>query len=309
MSHTDGKANIQHESTVALPAATVRHGTATGVSLARPLRGNRSRVSAAQWIRFYVGELTGLFFVFLSMAYIFAVPARLTGRGKLRALMLRIVKRTIDIVGAMVGIILTFPVWVVIPILIKLSSPGSVFYTQVRVGVNRRRTSRRFHQKAGADKRRSNDRRCEDHLGRPFKVIKFRTMVHDAERLSGPVWATKNDSRITRLGLVLRKTRLDEVPQFINILKGDMSLVGPRPERPSFVRDFSGKVENYATRLEVKPGLTGLAQVENGYDSSLASVVDKVRFDLQYIRNWTLLSDVKIILRTFLVVVTGRGAC
>jgi len=88
-----------------------------------------------------------------------------------------------------------------------------------------------------------------------------------------------------------------------------MSLVGPRPERPNFVRDFSGKVEDYATRLEVKPGLTGLAQVENGYDSSLASVVDKVRFDLQYIRNWTLLSDVKIILRTFLVVVTGRGAC
>ena len=309
MSHTDGKANIQHESTVALPAATVRYGTATGINLARPLRENKSRLSGAQWIRFYVGELTGLFFIFLSMAYIFAVPAKLAGQGKLRALMFRTVKRAIDIVGAMVGIVLTFPVWVVIPILIKLSSSGSVFYTQVRVGVNRRRSSRRFHQKAGVDKRRSKNRRREDHLGRPFKVIKFRTMVHDAERLSGPVWATKNDSRITRLGLVLRKTRLDEVPQFINILKGDMSLVGPRPERPNFVRDFSGKVEDYATRLEVKPGLTGLAQVENGYDSSLSSVVDKVRFDLQYIRNWTLLSDVKIIFRTVVVVVTGRGAC
>jgi lipopolysaccharide/colanic/teichoic acid biosynthesis glycosyltransferase len=245
----------------------------------------------------------------MSTAYIFVIPARLVKRGEVRALMFRVVKRTIDIIGALVGMILTLPFWIILPILMRLDSPGSVFYTQVRVGVNRRVRDRRYYHRAHSGEHRIGDRRREDHLGRPFRVIKFRTMIRNAEKVSGPVWATKNDPRITRLGAILRKTRLDEVPQFLNILKGDMSLVGPRPERPVFVRDLSGKVDNYAHRLQVKPGLTGLAQVENGYDSSLTSVVDKVRFDLQYIRDWSLFADIKIILKTFLVVVTGRGAC
>ena len=145
-------------------------------------------------------------------------------------------------------------------------------------------------------------------MGRPIRVIKFRTMIADAEKKCGPVWATKNDPRITRLGNFLRKTRLDEVPQFINVLKGDMSLVGPRPERPVFVEDLCSKVENYDKRLQVKPGITGLAQVENGYDSSVTSVVRKVHYDLKYIQNWSLWSDVKILLKTVVVVVTGKGA-
>ncbi|MFZ5981832.1 MAG: sugar transferase [Candidatus Zixiibacteriota bacterium] len=220
------------------------------------------------------------------------------------------VKRTLDIVGALVGLILALPFMLILPILIKLDSSGPVFYTQLRVGVNRRKKDRRYHQRTelNADQRQR-DRRRENYLGKPFQVIKFRTMVQDAESKSGPVWATKNDPRITRLGAFLRKTRLDEIPQFINILKGDMSLVGPRPERPNFVKDLSTQVDDYTCRLEVKPGLTGLAQVENGYDSSLASVTRKVNYDLHYIRNWTLFYDIKIILKTVVVVFTGKGAC
>jgi len=179
----------------------------------------------------------------------------------------------------------------------------------LRVGVNRRKRNRRCCQQSDSGERRMRDQRRQDALGRPFYVIKFRTMMHNAEKKSGPVWAVENDSRITWMGRMLRKTRLDEIPQFINVLKGDMSLVGPRPERPNFVRDLSEKVDNYDGRLAVKPGLTGLAQVENGYDTSLASVAKKVKLDLEYIRDWSLWADIKILFKTVVVVFTGKGAC
>ena len=156
---------------------------------------------------------------------------------------------------------------------------------------------------------RGRDRRRENYMGRPFQIIKFRTMIQNAEKHTGPVWATRDDARITRVGRVLRKTRLDEVPQFWSVLRGEMSLVGPRPERPIFVRELSGRVEDYHRRLEVKPGLTGLAQVENGYDSTVSSVTDKVRFDIKYISSWSVLTDMRILLKTVVVVVTGKGAC
>jgi len=216
-------------------------------------------------------------------------------------------KRSIDIVGAAVGLILTSPLFALLPIIIKLDSPGPIFYRQSRVGHNRRRGERRAVEGSRMG-RSSRDRRRSDLLGRPFHVIKFRTMVADAERKCGPVWATKNDPRITRLGRFLRKTRMDEVPQFINILLGDMSLVGPRPERPMFVKELCSQVENYDQRLTVKPGLTGLAQVENGYDCSVTSVVRKVHYDLEYIRTWSLWQDVKILMKTVVVVITGKGA-
>ena len=226
-----------------------------------------------------------------------------TIRGKLGVLF----KRGVDLVGAMVGLILTAPLFVVLPIIIKLDSPGPVFYRQSRVGHNRRCTERRQGSNSALG-RTVRDRRRGDLKGRPFNVIKFRTMVADAEKKCGPVWATQNDPRITRLGRFMRKTRLDEIPQFINILLGQMSLVGPRPERPVFVMELCSQVENYDKRLTVKPGLTGLAQIENGYDSSVASVVRKVHYDLEYIQNWSLWQDVKIMLRTVVVVVTGKGA-
>ncbi|MBD3258819.1 sugar transferase [candidate division GN15 bacterium] len=220
------------------------------------------------------------------------------------------VKRTLDIIGATVGLVLAAPIMALVAAAIKLDSPGPVFYTQVRVGVNRRKRDRRYCQRAGmAVERRVRDRRRDDLLGRPFKMIKFRTMVQDAESKTGPVWATQNDPRITRLGAFLRKTRLDEIPQFWSILKGDMSLVGPRPERPKFVAELSQQVDNYHRRLDMKPGLTGLAQIENGYDSSIASVTRKVKFDLDYIRGWSLWSDIRIMMKTVVVVFTGRGAC
>ena len=157
--------------------------------------------------------------------------------------------------------------------------------------------------------RRFRDRRRENNYGRPFKVIKFRTMVNNAEAKSGPVWATKNDARITPLGKFLRKTRIDEIPQMINVLRGEMSVVGPRPERPKFVKDLLAKVPDYAERLNVKPGITGQAQVTTGYDTSLESVIDKVKNDVEYIRNWNVWSDLKILMKTVLVVITGKGAC
>jgi lipopolysaccharide/colanic/teichoic acid biosynthesis glycosyltransferase len=132
-------------------------------------------------------------------------------------------------------------------------------------------------------------------------------MVKDAEKKCGPTWATKDDPRINRFGRFLRKTRLDELPQLWNVLRGDMSLVGPRPERLYFVRKFAPQVKNYAKRLSVKPGITGLAQVERGYDSSHEDVSKKIRYDLHYINNWSLWRDIKILAKTGLVVITGKG--
>ncbi|MCB2202108.1 sugar transferase [bacterium] len=221
----------------------------------------------------------------------------------------RATKRTCDIVGALVGLIICLPIMIVVPIIIKLDSRGPVFYTQTRIGVNRRKGDRRYHQKTNVEDQRSNDRRKENLMGKPFKVIKFRTMVQDAEKKSGPVWATKGDPRITRLGRFLRKSRIDEIPQFLNVLMGDMALVGPRPERPTFVKDLSTKIDGYADRLRVKPGITGLAQIESGYDSDLDSVKEKIGHDVEYIRTMSLWTDVKIMARTVIVVFTGKGAC
>jgi lipopolysaccharide/colanic/teichoic acid biosynthesis glycosyltransferase len=184
-----------------------------------------------------------------------------------------------------------------------------VFYTQERIGLNRRRRNRRAHNVMTAKNSRKRDRRRENHFGRPFSVIKFRTMVNNAEANTGAVWASKNDARITRIGKILRKTRIDEVPQLINVLRGEMALVGPRPERPVFVKDLADKVPNYTERLNVKPGITGRAQVDNGYDTSVESVARKIEYDVDYIRNWTVWSDIKILLKTVVVVITGKGAC
>lgn len=258
---------------------------------------------------FMFSEITGILFVALTTFYIFAVPTSLTRGGRIGIMISEMIKRAIDIMGAMVGLFFSIPLMIIIPLMIKLESRGPVFYSQVRVGQNRRRSKRRFHSESKTaleDRRR--ERRREDYYGRVFKVYKFRTMMADAENSSGPVWATKADPRITRIGRFLRKTRIDEIPQFWCVLIGDMSLVGPRPERPHFVSELSGKIEGYAGRLDAKPGLTGLAQVQIGYDSSIASVARKVETDLKYIRDRSLWLDIKILLRTVIVVITGKGA-
>ena len=216
-------------------------------------------------------------------------------------------KRSFDIGGAAAGLVLTLPFWLVIAVAIKLDSRGPVFYRQERVGQDRRRRNRRAVSIVGIDRRALQERRQKAGYGRVFMIIKFRSMCHDAESLTGPTWARKNDSRVTRFGRMLRTCRIDELPQLLNVLLGDMSLVGPRPERPCFVGDLNGVIRDYTRRFEVKPGITGLAQVEHKYDECLEDVSKKITYDLRYIGNWTVFQDFKIIMRTVVVVLTARG--
>ena len=140
-----------------------------------------------------------------------------------------------------------------------------------------------------------------------FKIIKFRSMYKDAEKHTGPVWSQKNDPRVTRVGRILRRLRIDEIPQMYNVLKGEMSLVGPRPERPFFVEKLSTEIPYYKRRLKVRPGITGWAQVKHKYDESIEDVKIKLRYDLFYIENMSLRMDIKIMIRTMFVVLFGKG--
>jgi len=219
----------------------------------------------------------------------------------------RFAKRSIDIIGSTIGLILSSPLFVIVPILIKLDSKGPVFYLQQRVGQNRRKGERRRSLLKVDFERRDGDRRKKNLYGRPFYLYKFRTMRDDAEKKSGPVWARRNDPRVTRVGRILRITHIDEIPQFINILKGEMSLVGPRPERPHFVNKLITILPEYSERLKVKPGLTGWAQINCGYDYSIEDVKKKLKYDLDYVNNGTLLSDLKIMALTIVRVLTGKG--
>lgn len=198
-------------------------------------------------------------------------------------------KRTIDIVGAVVGLTFGLAIVPLIALAIKLDSPGPVLFKQQRVG------------------------RSWPHMTELFWMYKFRTMRTDAEAKSGPVWATKNDPRVTRIGTFMRKTRLDEIPQLINVLKGEMSLIGPRPERAGFCGKLELAIPYYAERTwGVRPGITGLAQVFQGYDETIEDVRSKVSYDHAYAAclatplAW-LRMDVEIIIRTFGVMVGMRG--
>jgi lipopolysaccharide/colanic/teichoic acid biosynthesis glycosyltransferase len=208
---------------------------------------------------------------------------------------------------ALLMLILASPLFFLLALAIKLDSTGPVFFMQERVGRNRRRHDRRTPGVTLHNCRRRSDRRQSNLHGKPFMVYKFRTMVVDAEKRCGPIWATKNDPRITKVGKFLRKTRLDELPQLINVLRGEMMIVGPRPERPFFVEKLSRQIDGYIERLTVKPGITGLAQVENGYDSSVDDVKTKVAYDLQYIKSSSVSRDLIIMLKTIGVVLGCRG--
>ncbi len=207
-------------------------------------------------------------------------------------------KRGFDVAVSLVALSVFGLILPLLALIIKLDSPGSVFFSQERVGLNRRRS------RAGFD---GSERRKVLQPGRPFRVLKLRTMGVNAEA-NGPQWAAKNDIRVTRVGRFLRKTRLDEVPQFVNVLKGEMSLIGPRPERLVFVRQLEKEIPNYHQRLMVLPGITGLAQVINGYDEDLESVRRKVELDRQYISRAGFRQDGKILLDTVSVVLKGEGS-
>ncbi|TVR50683.1 MAG: sugar transferase [Puniceicoccaceae bacterium] len=182
----------------------------------------------------------------------------------------RFMKRSVDIVGALVGLAVSIPVMAVLALLIKRESPGPVFYRQTRTGLH----------------------------GRPFTIYKMRSMRIDAEAQSGARWAVKNDPRRTRIGTFMRETNLDELPQFWNVLTGDMSLIGPRPERPELIASFEREIPHYNPRHEVRPGLSGWAQV-NGLRGD-TSLVERIKYDLFYIENWSLFFDFQILVMTFI---------
>jgi exopolysaccharide biosynthesis polyprenyl glycosylphosphotransferase len=188
-------------------------------------------------------------------------------------------KRLIDIAASLFVIVPLFPIWFLVSLAIKIESRGPVLYRQERVG----------------------------HNGRVFMINKFRSMVQEAETMTGPVWAKEEDPRITNVGRLLRRFRLDEVPQFINVLVGDMSVVGPRPERPYFVQKLMEEFPFYYRRHRIRTGITGWAQIKHSYDSSLSDVREKLKYDFFYIENMSLSLDFLIMLRTVLVMISGKG--
>ncbi|MFH0883834.1 MAG: sugar transferase [bacterium] len=191
----------------------------------------------------------------------------------------RILKRLLDLFVTILLLTVGLPLMMLIAIAIRIDSKGPALYRQKRVG----------------------------YRGREFTLVKFRTMRMDAERETGAVWATPDDPRVTRVGRFLRSTRLDELPQILNVLIGVMSLVGPRPERRIFVEEFSKKIPFYSRRMNVKPGITGWAQIRRGYDTSLDDVREKLQYDLFYLENMSISLDIKILLNTLWVMITAKG--
>ncbi len=202
------------------------------------------------------------------------------GEGFRKGFLVQLVKRTEDIVLSVFGLLVFSPIILLLSVLIKFTSSGPVFYRQERLGQG----------------------------GKPFMLYKFRSMDDNAEKESGPVWAQTKDPRVTALGRIIRKLRLDEIPQMVNVLKGDMSFVGPRPERLAFVRELKENIPYYDLRFSVKPGITGWAQVCYHYGGTMEGALEKLQYELYYMKNMSLTLDLIILLRTLKVVIFQKGA-
>ena len=190
-------------------------------------------------------------------------------------------KRLLDLVASATVLLLTAPVMLVVAAVLKATAPGvTVLYSQTRVGKD----------------------------GKLFTIHKFRSMRPDAEAQTGAVWSRRNDPRVTRVGRILRRTRLDELPQLWNVFVGDMSFVGPRPERPEFVRDLTEKIPFYGQRHVVRPGITGWAQVRHSYGSTVEDALQKLQFDLFYIKHLSIAFDLFVCLETLKTVIVRRGS-
>ena len=210
-----------------------------------------------------------------------------------------ILNRLLNVVLAGSLLVLLSPVLLLVALAVKLTSPGPILYRQTRVGLDRR--LRRVGTASPYD------RRVRDLGGSVFVIFKFRSMSVDAERATGAVWAQQNDPRVTPVGRLLRSARLDELPQLLNVLRGDMNLVGPRPERPSIVDRLRNDIAEYQLRQLARPGITGWAQVNHSYDSCVDDVREKVRYDIQYLERQGVAEDLRILLKTIPVVLFRRG--
>jgi len=221
-------------------------------------------------------DIDGLFLMKNGVSEIDGIPI-ITLRGKSQVVFKKCVKRLFDIIFAVVVILLVTPFSFLVAILIKISSSGPVFYIQERVSLN----------------------------GKKFRLIKFRTMKENAEAHTGPVWTSEDDPRRTAIGVWLRKTGMDELPQFLNVLKGEMSIVGPRPERPEFIEEFRKIHPYYMFRQSVVAGITGLAQIHGLRGNT--PLEERLKYDLEYLNHWSLRLDIKIILMTVLEIFKGKG--
>jgi exopolysaccharide biosynthesis polyprenyl glycosylphosphotransferase len=201
-------------------------------------------------------------------------------KGFRRDRVIMLTKRVIDLVVSAIGLLVSAPITILTAIAIKLDSPGPILYRQERTGQN----------------------------DEPFIIYKFRSMSQSAEANVGPVWAAQDDPRVTRVGKVIRQLRIDEIPQMINVLKGQMSLVGPRPERPFFVQTLTKKIPYYSLRHSIKPGITGWAQICYSYGDSEDDAIEKLQYDLYYMKNMSALFDLQIIFESLKVTLLGRGA-
>ena len=190
-----------------------------------------------------------------------------------------LLKRATDLAAGIIGLAAALPIMIVVALVVRLESKGPIIFRQTRVG----------------------------RMGKCFEVLKFRSMSDDAEKANGAQWASENDPRVTRIGRFLRKYRLDELPQFVNVIRGEMSFVGPRPERPEFVRELRKTIPYYDERHSVRPGLTGWAQVQYAYGSSIEDAFNKLEYDLFYLQNMSLTFDLAIIFRTIRIVIGGHG--
>jgi exopolysaccharide biosynthesis polyprenyl glycosylphosphotransferase len=185
----------------------------------------------------------------------------------------------LDLSFGILGLVLSLPLMAAVALAVRLDSQGPILYRQLRVG----------------------------RMGKCFHVLKFRSMITDAEKHTGARWAHENDPRVTRIGRLLRKYRLDELPQFWNVIRGDMSFVGPRPERPEFVRELRKEIPYYDERHSVRPGLTGWAQVQYSYGASIEDAFNKLEYDLFYLKNMSFIFDLAIVFQTIRIVIGGRG--
>ena len=205
--------------------------------------------------------------------------------------------RVMNVALASIGLVLAAPIMMVFAALVKFSSPGPIFYSQARVGLDRRRTARTSN---------GYNRRTRDLGGQPFLILKFRTMRIGAEQ-NGAVWAAKGDPRVTAVGRIMRKYRIDELPQLLNVVRGEMNIVGPRPERPSIFSRLCDDIADYPLRQRTRPGITGWAQVNQAYDTSIDDVRIKVRYDLEYLKRQGVAEDLMIMARTVPVMIFRRG--